>query len=130
METAEHLSQKPKRHGCLTTFLVLMVLSNTLTALVYLLSGETIAANFPGASPLAFVALGVLCLINLVFAWALFRWKKWGFYGFVATGLLVLPINLFIGVGIAQSLFGFTGVAILYWTLQMGQGRKAWPHLE
>ncbi len=36
MEIAEVQLAKPKRHGCLTTFLVGMVLANILTSLIYL----------------------------------------------------------------------------------------------
>ena len=129
MELAQH-DGKPKRHGCLTTFLVLMVVSNAVTALLYLTNGEVIAANFPRAFPGAFVVIAVVCLCNIAFAVALFQWKRWGFYGFAATGVIVLGVNLSIGVGVIQSLFGFAGAAILYWTLQMGKETRAWPHLE
>ena len=107
-----------------------MVIANTLTALVYLFNSEAISAALPSATPAAFLVLALVGISNVVFAIALFRWKKWGFYGFAATALIVLGVNLAIGISVVQALFGFAGVGILYWTLQMGEDNKAWPHLE
>ena len=106
-----------------------MVVVNTLMALLYLINGEAMAAAWPSAPPATFTVL--VGISNAVFALALFRWKKWGFYGFAITAFPIFGINLYIGVGVAQALFGFAGVGILYWVLQMGYERKsARPHLS
>ncbi len=42
-----------------------------------------------------------------------------------------LLINLFMGLGIGQSLFGITGIVILYAVLQIKAGKtSAWEELE
>ncbi|HEX2092725.1 MAG TPA: hypothetical protein VHG28_10000 [Longimicrobiaceae bacterium] len=121
---------KPPRHGCLTTFLVVIVLANTLIALLYLLNGDAVAADAPTPWPGAIQLLGLIAICNVMFAVAVFRWKKWGFYGFAASTIIVLGINLSIGIGIEAAFPGVAGIAILYWTLHMGGERRAWPHLE
>lgn len=47
------------------------------------------------------------------------------------TSILTLIINLSIGLGIAQSLVGLVGVAILYGVLQIKNGNvTAWDNLQ
>lgn len=121
---------KPKRHGCLTAFLIVMIVANVLTALIYLFASDTVRQTYPDAPAWIFVLLAVMGLLNVAFAVALFQWKRWGFYGFVATAAVAFVVNLYIGLGIGQALFGLAGVAILYAVLQIGDDRKAWPHLE
>jgi hypothetical protein len=67
---------------------------------------------------------------NVAFAVALFLWKRWGFYGFVATSVVGFALNIALGVNVAQALFGVAGVAILYGVLQIGNENKGWPQLE
>ena len=69
-------------------------------------------------------------ILNIVCAVALFQWKKWGFFGFVATSILALGLNLTIGLNIFQVILGLAGIAILYGVLQIGNERKGWTQLE
>ena len=107
-----------------------MILANSLTALTYLAVPEIVTVRTPTATPLFVFMLGMMGVANVLFAVALFKWKKWGFYGFAAMGLVGLVLNLSIGIGILPALFGLSGFALLYWTMQMGGERRAWPHLE
>jgi hypothetical protein len=119
-----------QRHGCLTAFLILMIIANSILALIYLFGSGTIAATLPDAPKWVFPALGVACILNVVFAVALFAWKRWGFYGFAAMSVLSIVINMFIGLGVGQSFSGLIGVAVLYGVLQIGGDRKGWAQLE
>ncbi len=130
MENTVSEEAKPKRHGCLTTFLVFLIITNSAVAILYLFSTENVASNWPNASPDTFILLGLASLLNIGFAIALLNWKRWGFIGFAISAIIIFGINISIGVGLGQALLGLAGVAILYWTLQMGKDRKAWPHLE
>ena len=78
----------------------------------------------------ALIVLGVVAVFNLVCAIALFNWKKWGFWGFIISSIVTLVINLNIGLGVAQSLSGLIGVAVLYGVLQIGKENKGWPQLD
>jgi len=70
-------SSMKQRHGCLTTYLVLAIIANSATALLYLLGREAIKRSSPQHIPdWAFPVLIAVCLFNLVCAIALFRWKK------------------------------------------------------
>jgi hypothetical protein len=111
------------RHGCLTAWLVLMIVTNSGVALVYLLGSEAIrrTLNVPGW---AFPVLIVCCLFNLVCAIALFRWKRWGFWGFCGSSPVALVVNLSVGIPIGSVLHGLVGV------LQIGKENKGWHQLE
>jgi hypothetical protein len=122
--------QNKKRHVCLTAWLILMIIANALTSLAYLMGSQSIRQQFPQAPPWVFTVLGVMALINIVCALALWKWKKWGFYGFVASSLVALAINLMVGVTIYKALFGVIGFVILFGVLQIGKENKGWTQLE
>jgi len=116
------------RHGCLTTWLVLMIIVNALTALSYL--GLTLFVRKTVAPAWALLVLAVACTANVAFAVALFRWKKWGFLGFLGTTALALVINLRIGIKPTFAIVGLFGIVILYAVLQIGGEKKGWNQLE
>jgi hypothetical protein len=131
------MTTERRRHGCLTAWLIFMLVANSLLAVALVLTGvlsNTLneAAAQQGTPVLPgwaiFVSIGIL-LFNIVCAIALLNWKKWGFYGFLGSTVASFVINLALGVPIAQSIGGFIGVAILYGLLNLGE-EKAWPRLD
>ena len=121
-----------KRHGCVTAWLIVMIIANAMTAVTYLFLGETVAQSLPTAIPgPMMIALAIIGIANLIFAIMLFQWKKWAFWAFAGTSLITLVINISIGLGISTSIFGLAGIAILYGILQIKQdGVTAWDNLE
>src|SRR6266487_618063 len=75
--------QEKERHGCLTAYLVLAIIANSATALLYLFGAAAIKRSTPNIPDWAFPVLIVLVLFNLACAIALLRWKKWGFWGLI-----------------------------------------------
>jgi hypothetical protein len=118
------------RHGCLTAWLILMIVLNSATALFYLLGTETMQQAFPTAPRALFFLLALLGVFNLVCAIALFRWKKWGFWAFCGSSVLALLVNLSLGLGIRSTVLGLLGFIILYGVLHIGKENKGWPQLE
>jgi hypothetical protein len=118
------MGQHHKRHGCLTALLIVIIAANAILALVYLL------ASGSGFAAWVLPTLAIGCLANVACAVALFRWKKWGFWGFAATSAAAFVINLSIGVNAGSALVGFAGIAVLYGVLQIGDERsKGWSQL-
>jgi len=128
----ENQNVTKQRHGCVTAWLVLMIIANSLTAIIYLFANEIITDNLPGNVSTSLIVLsGIIGIANIVFSVMLFQWKKLGFFGFILTGIGSLIINLSIGLGIRQSLFGLFGIAILYRVLQIKKDNiTAWENLE
>lgn len=114
----------------MTAWLILMIIANSLTALTYLFGSGAIQQQFPNAPGWAFPVLAVLGIVNLVCAIALFAWKKWGLYVFVATSVVAFVVNLTVGLNIIQALSGLVGIAVLYGVLHIGKENKGWPQLE
>jgi hypothetical protein len=128
----ENLNVAKQRHGCVTAWLVLMIIANSLSAVISLFASEMITENLPGdVSTSMIILLGILGIANIIFSVMLFQWKKFGFWGFIITSIGAFIINLSIGLGIGQSLFGLVSIAILYGILQIKKDNiPAWDNLE
>ncbi len=124
------MSDEKQRHGCLTAWLVLMVVANSLMAALYLFRGVIIKENYSSAPAWAPRALALVGIANVVFSVALLRWKKWGFFGFVVASGVAFVVNLKVGLSVVQAVSGLAGIAILYGALQIGKENKGWPQLE
>ena len=111
-ERAAATVDEGKRGGCLTAFLVLMLVVNPLTGIYYLLAGGTIREAVPTLPVWTVPLLGVMALANFAFALAAWRWRKWGVYGFAASALVAFVINSTY-LGIASAAAGLLGLVIL-----------------
>lgn len=128
----EKTTEPKQRHGCVTAWLIFMIIGNSISSLTYLFGGNLIAQSFSGGISSFMVALlFFLGLGNVLFAVMLLKWKKLGFWGFIFTSICAVIINLNLGLGIQQSLFGLMGIVILYAVLQIKKDDvAAWENLE
>lgn len=124
--------ESKQRHGCVTAWLILMIIANSVSAITYLFIEDTVSQNLPNPIPKSMIiALFIIGIANLTFTIMLFQWKKWAFWAFAITSLITLGINLSIGLGVGTSLFGLAGAAILYGILQIKkEGITTWENLE
>jgi hypothetical protein len=130
-ETAPYQPPVQKhRHGCLTAYLIFMIIANSATGLVYLLGSESIRRAIPTTPGWIFPVVIAEAILNLVFAVALLRWKEWGFWGFAFSSVAIFFVNLAAGFGVGTALFGLLGVPILYGVLHIGGATKGWPQLD
>ncbi|MEM7406313.1 MAG: hypothetical protein AAF458_13525 [Pseudomonadota bacterium] len=126
---AETLQGK-SRHGCLTAWLILMLVSNAAIAVMYL-GGSGAMADVDGGLPGWYLPLmGIAGIWNIVCVVALFKWKKWGFWGFCASSALALVCNMVVGLGVVASVSGLIGIALLYGVLHIGKERAGWRQLD
>jgi hypothetical protein len=121
---------RKQRHGCLTTYLIFMIVVNSAVSLLYLLGSDRLRRNGMNTPDWAFWALAAGGVVNVVCAVALLRWKRWGFWGFVASAIAAFAVNLAIGLGPLSGIGGAVGVLVLYGVLQIGKERKGWSQLE
>jgi hypothetical protein len=120
-----------RRHGFLTTWLVLMIVGNFATVLVYIYQvGSGAFGNLPPLAVMASLLIIPFSFFNVLCVVALFRWKKWGFWGACISSVVALFVNLSVGLGIGSALFGIVGVLLLYGVLHTGKESKGWPQLE
>lgn len=104
---------KAKRGGCLTAFLVLMIILNALSSVIYLLSGTILSDVLELSQGWLIPMMGILGVLNIVFASGILSWKRWGVYGLCTTGIIIFVLNLLSGISIVQSLLGFVGIIIM-----------------
>lgn len=128
----EPVQETKQRHGCVTAWLMLMIVLNALTSFAYFFANDKVSQTFPGGiSKTALILLGALGIGNIVFSILLLGWKKVGFWGFVATSAVVLVVNLIIGLSVTQSVMGLIGIVVLYGVLQIKkEDVSAWSNLE
>ncbi len=106
-------AQNIERGGCLTVFLVLMMIANPIIGVLYLASGDTFKRALPGAPDWALPALGILALVNFGCAIGMWMWKKWGVFGSLVVAAIGFVMNLIIGVNPMQAFMGLGGPIIL-----------------
>jgi hypothetical protein len=119
------LQSQPKQFGALlTVWLILVILANVATALIYILLGYGLAignalvVEFFGSIPLwATVVFSVFSVVNVCAAVALFKWRKWGFYAFCISAAVALTVNLVLGLGVL-AFGGLASLVILYLLLR------------
>ena len=70
METINEDSNVEKqRHGCVTAWLILMIIANSITGVIYLFASEMITENLPGdVSTPMIILLGIIGIANVVFS--------------------------------------------------------------
>ena len=90
----------------MTAFLMFVLGANALTAFTYVTGGATIATW-------AIPVFGISSLLNVASAVAIWRWRRWGVYGFVVTSALVFITNVGRGVPILHGALGLLGIVIL-----------------
>ena len=102
-----------KRGWMLTTWLILLLIGLILGLGVYLFAGLIFSQFYPGPF-WVFLVLALITLIDIVFVGAIFKWKKWGVYGFAGLSVLVLIINsLIFGLRWDTSSFSLIGLIVL-----------------
>jgi len=119
-----------KRHGCLTAWLILMIVANALTAILIPLSAAAVQQTNPNFPVWVLWVTASLAVLNILFAAALLAWKKWGFYGFAVNSGIAFGLNLYAGLPLQQAFVGLGGILLLFLVLQIGGDRKGWTQLE
>ena len=92
--------------------------------LYHLVAGHTLRQTVPAMPAWAIPILIVLGVANFIFVIGVWKWKKWGVYGFGVVSLVAFVINL-ISIGILGAIFGLVGLGILIFLL-----RNAWAQMD
>lgn len=122
--------QEKKRHGCLTTWLIIIIIINSLVTLLYLFGQSFVKENSPEVPTWALFILAICGICNVVWAVLLFNWKKIGFWGFCTTSIGVFILNLSIGINLLNAGIGLIGILALFGVLQIGNENKGWTQLD
>ena len=124
------MEERMKRHGCLTSLLVLILVVNIYSAISYLIGGNSLKAYVGQAYKWLFPLMCLLSLFNLICVVALLKWKKWGFWGMCGSAVIGSIANLYIGLSFVPAISGLIGIVILFAVLHAGEDIKGWERLE
>ncbi len=102
------VSPERKRGGCLTAFLITTLVVSPLYVIVALLPMSAEAQqSLPNWPQWAIYMLGLVGLALFVCAFAIWKWKRWGVYGFAAATVVFLASSVLQGkLSIVAALFG------------------------
>lgn len=107
---------KNKRGGCLTVFLIAVLVISPLYIIIGLFPPSAGTMQYlPKWSSWAIYGMALLGVVNLVSAIAMWKWKKWGVIGFAVAILGFFTLNILRGgVSLPGALLGIViGFAIL-----------------
>ncbi len=108
-------SGSDKKRGLgLAIFLVLLMISNALTALSYFTTVDMIIEMLPSMSKTIVYFLGWLCVLNTLCAFGVWHWKKLAINGLYAIVVLMFAINIYLGFGISGAAPGIITAVLLY----------------
>lgn len=120
------LEAQKERHGCVTAYLIFMIVVNSIVSLIYFVS--FFIGRFD--SPIIIIA-AIMGLLNVYFATQLMQWKKAGYYGFFLTVAVSFVLSFSIGGGTPTAIGGLIGIGVLYAVLQIKKdGVSAWENME
>ena len=135
-----------KRHGCLMTWLVVMLIADAggifyqvmlpaiQGAMGAMQSSTSLGQLTPHAVPpepaWLVVAIIALCTVDIVAVAGVYYWKRWGFYASVGASVILFAINLVSGIGVVNSLCYLVSPALLYATLKLGGENCGWRRLK
>jgi hypothetical protein len=122
--TAPPPRSERKRHGCLTTWLIIMVILNLLGIL--LVAGIFAAYDAPGWLLAVSIGSGLLSLLFII---GVFMWKKWGAYGIIAIYIISIILDIVSGsyTSIAGSVIG---LSVFLMVMNMGGENRAWNYMD
>lgn len=123
------MTKKKTRHGLLLAVLVLVLVLNAMILVVYALLPDRVPAAFASAPGWAYAARGALAAVNMACVLAMLLWRRWGFYGYVASVAVTFGVSLSVGVGLAQALFPLVLLLAVFGALQTGKP-SGWAQLE
>jgi hypothetical protein len=128
---------RKQRHGCLTALLIVIIVLNVLGVLSSVLIAMGYISDILGQDfvlPVWSLTVSIISSVFvIIFAVAIFMWKKWGFWGLVGIEVVNIAAGVVSGdiFTIVSSVLGaFIAIGLLYATLQIGGQNKGWTQLE
>jgi hypothetical protein len=107
-----------------------MMVVGVLGAAVYFFAGNFVAQGNPEITPYLRPLFGVVNLLITAAAYALWKWKKWGFWLFVGIALFGATFNTYLTRSIITFLMAPIGMLIMYGILHIGKENQGWKQLD
>ena len=110
------------RHGCLTAYLILAIVSCAVIGVTYSGIGNLTTRGSP--------VYAVDSLLKIGFLIAIWRWRKWGFWAIVVLDLVGGAYQAFAIRSFIPPIAAVLDIVIMYGVLHIGRERQGWRQLE
>ena len=104
-----------------------LTVSVNMHAMYYL--AEEMKILYPDMRPWVVPTQTMFAALNIGWAVALLRFKRWGFFGYVLTSVAICVIHVVAGQGVVDAALSLVAVGVLFLLLLVGQ-RSFWSQLE
>lgn len=117
-----------QRHGCLTAWLIYLIVAYSAMSIVFFFHTDKIPKD---TSENMLLLIGSVGILNVLFCILLFNWVKLGFWGILATNLILLTVQIVNDHEISHSIFGMLCLIALFGLLQLKKSNvSGWNNLE
>ena len=116
-----HSRSEIVRRHCLTALVVILFLFEVIQFLLLQ------SLRMPSAPRFILV---VCALANVFCVIAMFRWRRWGFVGFLAATGVSIVTNTVAGLDRVPTIAGIGSIAVLYLALHAGGARSEWTYFK
>jgi hypothetical protein len=124
--------QNKQRHGCLTAWLVYLIIAYSFSAIFYFFKTDEISKVLEyKISENMILIRGSLGIFGIIFTIMLLKWVKLGCWGILIISILLSAIQLINEDNIMSSFFILLCLIILYALLQLKKSNvSGWDNLE
>ena len=121
-----------QRHGCLTAWLIYLIIAYSFNAIFYFFKTEEMSkiAQY-NISENMMLLYGSLAILGVIFSIMLLKWIKLGFWGILIISIILFVIQLLNSDRVMSPIFILLCLVILYALLQFKKANvTGWNNLE
>lgn len=124
--------QKKNRHGCLTAWLIYLIIAYSFSSILYFFKSDELSkvAQYEISGNMKLI-YGSLAIFGVLFSIMLLKWVKLGFWGILLISIILTVAQLLNSNRIMLPIFILICLAILFGLLQVKKENvRGWDNLE
>ena len=124
--------ENKQRHGCLTAWLIFLIIASSVGSLSIFFNSESMSKNLPYIkSENMLLVLGSIEILNLMFAILLLKWVKLAFWGILSTSIVLCVIQIMGSKNYIYPIGTIIFASILYGLLKLKKNNiSGWENLD
>jgi hypothetical protein len=124
--------QNKQRHGCLTAWLIYLIIAYSFSGIFYFFKTEEMSkiAQYKISENMMLIH-GSLAILGVIFSIMLLKWIKLGFWGILIISVILFVVQLLNSDRVMSPIFILLCLVILYGLLQFKKANvTGWNNLE